>query len=251
MAQRRMFSPKITSTDSFLDMPVSARELYFQLGMNADDDGFITPRKMMRMIGASEDDLKVLIAKNFVISFASGVIVISAWKVNNLVRKDWYQETIYTAEKAELETKTNGEYELVNEFVNNSSTEVRLGKVRLGKINTSPAKAGSKPRVKKEKADPFEPMDLAEFMKRCAESKQRHINIIGDYADEKQFDYSTRGQWDALIVQNLRVASSLAPYTDKQLSQAFTRLKSDCRTSQNPKGFITKWGLNTIKKYLE
>lgn len=130
---RRMFSPKITNTDAFLDMPVSARELYFQLGMNADDDGFITPRKVLRMIGASEDDLRVLIAKNFVIPFNSGVIVITAWKINNLVRKDWYQETIYKDEKKMLETGENGEYRLVNEMLTNSLTQVRLGKVRLGK----------------------------------------------------------------------------------------------------------------------
>lgn len=127
MAQRRMFSPKVTSTDAFLDMPVTARELYFQLGMNADDDGFITPKGVMRMTGAKVDDLRVLISKNFVIPFESGVIVISAWKVNNLVRKDWYQETIYKDEKAKLLTDPNGKYQLVN----NSLTEVRLGKDRL------------------------------------------------------------------------------------------------------------------------
>lgn len=134
---RRMFSPKITSADRFLDMPVSARELYFQLGMNADDDGFVTPKKIMRMIGASEDDLKVLGAKGFIIPFQSGVIVISAWRVNNLIRKDWYQETIYLQEKSLLAIDSNGEYFLVNELVNenvpNSLTQVRLGKDRLDK----------------------------------------------------------------------------------------------------------------------
>lgn len=135
---RRMFSPKVTSTDKFLDMPVSARELYFQLGMNADDDGFLTPKRIMRMIGSSEDDLKVLIAKGFVIPFQSGVIVITSWKVNNLIRKDWYQETIYKEEKSLLSMDCNGEYKLVNELVNENvpdpSTQVRLGKVRLGKV---------------------------------------------------------------------------------------------------------------------
>lgn len=130
---RRMFSPKVTNTDVFLDMPVSARELYFQLGMNADDDGFITPRKVLRMIGASEDDLKILIAKNFVIPFRSGVIVITAWKINNLVRKDWYQETIYQDEKKQLKTGENGEYSLVNEMLTSSLTQVRLGKVSIEK----------------------------------------------------------------------------------------------------------------------
>ena len=132
-----MFSPKVTNTDKFLDMPVSARELYFQLGMNADDDGFITPKKIIRMLGAADDDLKVLITKGFVIPFNTGVIVITAWRINNLVRKDWYQETIYKDEKKLLTLDNNGEYKLVNELVNenvtNSLTQVRLGKVRKDK----------------------------------------------------------------------------------------------------------------------
>ena len=130
-----MFSPKITSTDAFLDMPVSSRELYFQLWMNADDDGFITPKRMMRMLWCPDDDLKTLIYKWFVIPFDSGVIVISARKVNNLVRKDRYQETIYKEEKALLSTKESWEYELVNEMSPESLTNRsrRLGKVSIGK----------------------------------------------------------------------------------------------------------------------
>lgn len=124
MAQRRMFSPKVTSTDQFLDMSVSARELYFQLGMNADDDGFITPKRIMRMINSSDDDLKMLIMKGFVIPFKSGVIVISAWKVNNLIRKDWHQETIYQEEKKQLTTNEKGEYQLVNEMLTDCSHSI-------------------------------------------------------------------------------------------------------------------------------
>lgn len=135
MAQRRMFSPKIVSSDAFLDMPTSSRELYFQLGMYADDDGFINPRTIMRMIGASDDDLKVLIGKRFVIPFENGVVVIKHWKINNLIRKDFYQETLYLEQKNLLETKENGAYtEYVTEKLPTRSR--RLGKVRLGKVNT-------------------------------------------------------------------------------------------------------------------
>lgn len=134
-----MFSPKIVSSDAFLDMPTSSRELYFQLGMYADDDGFVNPKRIVRMLGASEDDLKVLIGKRFVLPFDNGVVVIKHWAINNLIRKDWYQETIYVEEKKRLKIKENGSYtELVTEFGNISATEVRLGKVRLGKdIDTS------------------------------------------------------------------------------------------------------------------
>jgi hypothetical protein len=128
-----MFSPKIVCSDAFLDMPTSSRELYFQLGMRADDDGFVNPRGIMRMIGASDDDIRVLVGKRFVLPFESGVVVIKHWKMNNLVRKDWYQETVYVDEKKQLKTKPNGAY---TESVNNSLTfrSHRLGKVRLGNI---------------------------------------------------------------------------------------------------------------------
>lgn len=131
MAQRRMFSQKIVSSDAFLDMPTSSRELYFQLGMYADDDGFINPKKVVRMIGASDDDLKVLIAKRFVIPFENGVVVIKHWKINNLIRKDFYQETIYEEQKKELKLKENNAYTERKQNVNNPLPQVRLGKVRL------------------------------------------------------------------------------------------------------------------------
>lgn len=135
MAQRRMFSPDIVCSDAFLDMPVTSRELYFQLGMRADDDGFIPPRGVMRACGSSEDDLKILIAKRFVLPFDNGVIVIKHWRVNNLVRKDWYRPTRYLEEKSLLFVKENGSYTLDStqgqRLVNGSLTEVRLGKDRL------------------------------------------------------------------------------------------------------------------------
>ncbi len=137
MAQRRMFSLKIVSSDAFLDMPTSTRELYFQFGMYADDDGFVNPKKVMRMIGASEDDLKMLIAKRFVLPFENGIIVIKAWKVNNLIRKDFYQPTQYLDQKKTLFTKGDGSYtdnpSESSQNVNILSPQVRLGKDSIGK----------------------------------------------------------------------------------------------------------------------
>lgn len=128
-----MFSPKIVCSDAFLDMPTSSRELYFQLGMRADDDGFVNPRSIMRMCGASEDDLKMLLIKRFVLQFDSGVIVLKHWKINNLIRKDWFQETVYLEEKKRLITKENGAY---TDSVNNSLTEYSLGKVNILSVPT-------------------------------------------------------------------------------------------------------------------
>ena len=83
-----MFSPDITSSDAFLDMPASTQVLYFHLGMRADDDGFVTPKMVMRLLGSAEDDLKVLIAKRFILPFESGVVVIKHWLIHNLIRAD-------------------------------------------------------------------------------------------------------------------------------------------------------------------
>lgn len=97
-----MFSSQIVNSDGFLEMPISSQGLYFHLGMHADDDGFVTPRKVLRMIGAGDDDLKVLMAKGFVIPFDSGVIVITHWRQNNYIQKDRYTPSIYALESSQL-----------------------------------------------------------------------------------------------------------------------------------------------------
>ena len=94
-----MFAKTIIDSDAFLDMPQSTQLLYFHLSMRADDDGFINnPKKIQRMIGCSEDDLKILITKKFIITFESGVIVIKHWKIHNYIRNDRYKETTYKEE---------------------------------------------------------------------------------------------------------------------------------------------------------
>ena len=111
MAKRRMFSSAIVLSDAFLDMPATARCLYFTLGMMADDDGFVNnPRSVMRQIGATDDDLKVLLAKRYVLGFDSGVICIKHWRINNYIRADRYQSTTYLEEKATLTTDGKGAY---------------------------------------------------------------------------------------------------------------------------------------------
>ena len=111
MAERRMFAKTIVDSDAFLDMPLSAQSLYFHLAMRADDDGFINnPKKIQRMIGAADDDLKLLIAKRFVLVFESGVIVIKHWRLHNTLRKDRYKPTIYQEEFQKLSLKDDGGY---------------------------------------------------------------------------------------------------------------------------------------------
>lgn len=106
MANKRMFSKSVISTDIFLDLPDMAKILYFYLSMDADDDGFVSsPRTIMRVVGAKEEDLDILIKNNYVIKFASGIILITHWLVNNTIKGDRYKETVYLKEKALVITR--------------------------------------------------------------------------------------------------------------------------------------------------
>ena len=113
MAQKRMFTMKIVDSDAFLDMPVSAQLLYFHLGMRADDDGFVDrPKRVMKDVGVNEDDLKILIAKKFILTFDNGLLVIKHWRMHNTLSKNRYHETQYLEEKRMLLLKDNGAYSL-------------------------------------------------------------------------------------------------------------------------------------------
>ena len=111
MAEKRMFAKTIVLSDAFLDMPMSARCLYFTFGMLADDDGFVSsPKGIMRQCGASVDDLNILIAKRYVLAFESGIIVIKHWRINNYLRQDRYTPTTYVEEKETLSLDAKGAY---------------------------------------------------------------------------------------------------------------------------------------------
>ena len=113
MAQKRMFTMKIVDSDAFLDMPLSTQCLYFHLNMRADDDGFVgNPKRIQRTIGATDDDLKLLIAKRFVLVFENGVIVIKHWRMHNTLQSDRYTPTAYVDEKSMLGMKPNKAYTL-------------------------------------------------------------------------------------------------------------------------------------------
>lgn len=137
MAERRMFAKTIIFSDAFLDMPMSARCLYHALGMLADDDGFVNnPKSIMRQVGASTDDLNLLMLKKFVLAFESGVVVIKHWRIHNLIRKDRYNETKYVKEKSTLYLDENNAYTQNPDglpLVNQMATEVSIGKDSLGK----------------------------------------------------------------------------------------------------------------------
>lgn len=111
MAKRRMFTKEITESDAFQELPLSSQALYFHICMNSDDDGFCaSPKKIQRMIGASADDLKLLIMKRFLLAFESGVVVVKHWKIHNYIRTDRYTPTVYQEEKRLLTIKENNAY---------------------------------------------------------------------------------------------------------------------------------------------
>lgn len=144
MAERRMFAKTIIDSDAFLDMPLSTQALYFHLSMRADDDGFINnAKKIQRMLGCSDDDMKILLAKNFIIPFETGVCVIKHWKIHNLIQKDRYKPTVYGELKNKLSLKNNNVYTLDTECIQDVSSlepQVSIGKDsqdKISKIKTS------------------------------------------------------------------------------------------------------------------
>ena len=137
-----MFAKTIIDSDAFLDMPLSTQALYFHLSMRADDDGFINnPKKIQRMIGCADDDLKMLVAKRFIIPFESGIVVIKHWKIHNYIRGDRKKATAYPEEMALLTEKENGAYSLLTDKCQSSDSQLtdkcphRLGKASLGKVS--------------------------------------------------------------------------------------------------------------------
>ena len=188
-----MFAKTIIDSDAFLDMPMSARLLYYDLGMRADDDGFInSPKKIMRMIGASNDDVNILIARKFVIPFDSGVVVIKHWRINNYLRNDRYTETKYLEEKSILEVDKNGSYTAKNNtgiptgIPTVSTGKVRLGKDSIGKdINTISCNENSEIEVLDQKEMWFE--SFWEIYPKHQDKKKAKQKFLKACTNEKEY----------------------------------------------------------------
>lgn len=171
MAERRMFTKRITESDAFLDMPSSTQMLYFHFSMNADDDGFVNnPKKIQKMCGASDDDFKLLIAKSFIILFDSGIIVIKHWKMHNYIQADRYRPTDYVEEKSMLGIKSNKAYTLdVSKMDTECIQNGYIGKDSIGKVSKD--KDSKEESVREKKAKRFYPPTLDEVKQYCEERK--------------------------------------------------------------------------------
>jgi hypothetical protein len=170
MAERRMFAKTIIDSDAFIDMPATARLLYYDLAKRADDDGFVnSPKKIMAFVGAKMDDLNILALRKFIIPFDNGVVVIKHWRIHNYIRKDTYNETSYKEQKALLEFDENNAYRLIDEsrqrVVDGSSTQDSIGKDRLIKENTL------KSIKEKTETTRFKPPTVDEVRAYCSERK--------------------------------------------------------------------------------
>lgn len=178
MAERRMFAKSIVLSDAFLDMPMSARCLYFTLGMLADDDGFVgSPKAIMRQCGASEDDMRILVSKKYVLGFDSGVLVIKHWRLNNYLRNDRHVQTTYTEELDTLGIDDKGAYTQNvekmerlpvgipngNQVVGSRYTQDRIGKDSID--NNIYSRAEDSPTEHPEQADVTE---IVEYLNRAA-----------------------------------------------------------------------------------
>ena len=184
MAERRMFAKTIIDSDAFLDMPLTSQALYFHLSMRADDDGFINnPKKIQRTVGATADDLNLLILKKFIIPFESGIVVIKHWKIHNYIQSDRYKPTVYQEEKALLSQKSNKTYTLDTECIQDVyglDTQVRLGKDRLGKDRLG-KNIGSEPKNDSEQAENTIYADVPKIPLSNGEEWQMPLELYEEY----------------------------------------------------------------------
>lgn len=185
MAKKRMFSIYVIDSDAFLDMPLSTQALYFHLAMRADDDGFIgNPKRIQRIVGASDDDLKLLIIKRFLIVFDDGVVVIKHWRMHNTIQSDRYTKTVYTDEMAQLHMKENKSYTLV-------------GKVQTEKIEPPKPKNEGKHKYGEFKHVLLTDKQYESLKEKYKESLDEHIRILDEYCETSGKTYKNY----ALVIQ--------------------------------------------------
>lgn len=228
MAERRMMSKSIIKSDTFLDMPATTQNLYFHMLLDADDDGFINaPKSIMRMIGAKDDDMKVLAAKQFVIPFESGVVVIKDWKIHNYIQNDRYKPSTLP-ERDLLNIQKDKTYTLKSD-VSRMDTEciqtVSIGKDRLGKVRLGKDRIG-KDRIGKVSIDTL-------------------CHVSHDDVDKSHFEI--------IEYLNLKTGSKFKPTTKPYVQAIRSRLKEgytvdDFKTVIDKK--CREWKGTKLEKYL-
>lgn len=256
MAQRRMFSLKIVDTDAFLDMPATTQNLYFHLSIRADDEGFVaSPKKIMKITGCSDDDLKILISKSFIIPFQSGICVIRHWRIHNYIQSDRREGTQYKDEASLIYLSPDKTYEirqndqkecLDTKCIQNDykmSPQVRLGKDRLEKEE--------KEKIKKEKEENL-PLANANSLQKpeCVDLFEEFWSMHKrrDANDSKQ---AARVEFGKLLI---KIKKGIVPYAAQQIlagTKAYAEYCDRCgvspgyvlsgRTFLRDEHFLTEW----------
>ena len=229
MAQKRMFSNSVVQSDEFLEMPDSSQNLYFHLSMQADDDGFVDKWKsIMRMTGKKEDDLKILIAKSFVIPFDTGVLVIRHWRLNNYLQKDRYKETIYKDEKSRLTIDKSNVYNLDTECIHsidkNSIDKNRIDKNRIDKISIE--------KNSKEK-EQEESESCGDGFQKVSKFYEENINLLTPYTSKLLEDF-TDELGAELVIYSMQLA-----------------VEANVRTIKYIKAILNNWSKANIKTLTE
>lgn len=218
-----MFSKTIVQSSRFLRMPATSRLLYYDLGMHADDDGYCEWYPVLQMSGAKEQDMEVLQANKLVTVFDTEVLLIKDWKENNQIRSDRYTPSRF------LEKYSTEPLQLGIPLGNQMETQVRLGKVRLGKDN-APAKAGAPELFK-----------WNEYLEEMFESDRADLNVIALYFQEKKLKFDTREEAGVAIKRHLRAAREVAKFGDDKIVKAVKRTKEE---------YPSVWTIETILKIL-
>lgn len=197
-----MFAKAIIDTDRFMDLSISAKAIYFLLGMEADDEGFVSYKKVMRIHGGNEDDVKVLVAKKFLLAFDSGVVVITDWNSNNYLNKNRIKETEYQKEKKQLLLTDKGKYEF-----NNGLTSIEESSIEEKSI-VPVAEATVKE------------YNFEEELQKLKNSTRKDYKIIALYWKKKGFVFENKEQFNAALVRELKAAKLLKGYSGEQIGQA-------------------------------
>jgi len=246
MATKRMVSLKIIDSDAFMDMSQTAQLLYFHLAMRTDDDGFIgNPKKIMRMIGSSDDDLKILLTKNFIIGFQSGVIVIKHHRMNNNWDSHNCKRTQYLDEFSGLFIKENGAYTLDNKQGLPVQTEIRLksdGNQSLEENRIEEKKTYKKDITTKVVGESSEEFNYADYLNTMKEDSNKAIQLIRVFFMEKKLKFKTKKEVQFAITRNIKEANTLMKtFEIDDVIEAIEFVKDK---------YPDIWTLETLSKYL-
>lgn len=225
MATKRMFDRAIIDTDKFMDMPLSAKAIYFLLGMEADDEGFVSYKKVMRVHGGNDDDVKILIAKGLIILFESGVVVVTDWNKNNWLDSRRIKPTEYEKEKKQLEIR-NGVYMLSNGLA--SIVESSIEENRIEQI-----------------APPTEsPFIWNEYLEGMDNNKRLDLQLIGYFFRRRNLSFSSKNEAEVAIRRHLRAAKDVSVFGKAKVFKAM----DECDYLEKQKGI--RWTLDTCLKFL-